>query len=870
MKQSRKYVRGMAVGLMISLMIGAIPAQLAEAATLQLYNHTTKATMKYKDASIRYIYNGTEIALQDIPGILTDNGVAIAPYYELFVKGLGLKCTKNSKNNTLTFEQGGTTLVLTLGSKTALVNGKKQTMNAAPVSITYKNSQTSRILVPTRFVAETFGYDYNWNSATSTVTIKKALTLAYNHKQVHYTGITGQVSFDGVKVTQNKLPSILISNTAMLRAYQVFCKAMGVSYAYNQTSGKITFRKGDICLVMQEGSTTAYINEEPHDCGVAPLLVTNCDNGAEALLVPGRFVAEALGYDYEWNAATSTSEIRSTEQVGVYRSENQNTAAPEEQVFYSFVVDEKKYLEYENIVDNTITEILSEEDNFLYEEPSQLVNITKDDTDVFNETYVLEFTQPVSAITSEITDNLLTVTIGNTFCESQSYDRFFSSLVTQIQQSCEYSMLNTSVQFSLSSKTPYYHIELSEDRQSCRITVFPNYLVGLEMGQDYHGTYLRFKGLKNFTYDVGMDGEYQVICFQDTANTLGNIIFPDELFMDYFEYAVMVETEPTQIKLQYLPQEGSDFYIEEDANELYLYFNKQNTENNTQQLNQPLFVTLPSDIAYDEVTVKDDYLNQQFLISIPGNHMEFYQSNPISNTYSVVDEIKVSESGNHTTICIRTKRIQALKLLPAGDGLQLTIANPSQIYDKIVVLDAGHGGIDPGAMSSGYQEKDLNFTILNDYTKSCFEGSDIKVYFTRLTDVKVDLYERADFATKVEADMFISLHMNSASSSAANGTSVYYSLVNSGKNSGQLDSRLLSAALVNRLSETLGTKNLGVKTANFVVVKETQMPAALIELAFLSNASDRKLLTSKAMQKKAAQAIFETVEALFQEYPTRR
>lgn len=860
-------IRLTALLLCMALLTVALPVSEVQAASMKLYYYNTKKTVTYSDAQISYIYDDKTIALNGIPGILTENGVALGPYYEIFSKALGISCKKDSSNNTITFRKGSTTLVLTLYSKTAVLNGEKVTMNAEPISVKYLDSKTSRILVPTRFVAEALGYDYHWDSQTSTVTIKSALTLFYNNKQVSYTGTTGKVTYNGNDIAVTKLPTILISNTAMLRAYTVFKTAMGVKYSYNSSTGKITFKQGDLTLTMQEGSTIAYLNGEIRDCGVAPVLVKNVDTGTEALLVPGRFVAESLGYDYTWNSAAKTSEIKSTDRVGVYIPAKEDEEEPEDQVYYSFIVDEQKYLEFENIINNTTTEA----DRGILEPTSYISNIYRDDNEVFNEKYIVEFGSPVAKIDSLLEKNKLTVTISDTLCNPKEYTRFYGSLVSKITQSFDSAAANTILELDLSADYPYFNIALSEDGLSCEITIYPNYLVGLEVGKNQYGNYMRFKGLQAFQYETGEENEYQVIYFQNTANTLGNIIFPDEFFDTYFEYAVMVETDPDRIKMVYKTEEGTRLDFKEQANEFYLYFNYEGeVEDEEQSQNTSINVYLPDDVSYSRVTSTDDYLNKKIIITIPGDYSAYYKLHPIKNTYASVEDISITVKNGNTVITLSTSRIQGYYLTEAANGFKITVGNPSSIYDKIVVLDAGHGGIDPGASAGGYNEKDINFKILNEYAKAYFDSSDIKVYFTRLTDVKIDLYERADFATQVEADLFISLHMNAYSSSSVNGTAVYYSTLNSSINSGGLTSKAMAAALVDNLSSALGTKNNGVKTANFVVIKETQVPAVLIELAFITNTSDRKIITTAATQKLAAKTIYETTVNFFKTYPTGR
>jgi len=169
-----------------------------------------------------------------------------------------------------------------------------------------------------------------------------------------------------------------------------------------------------------------------------------------------------------------------------------------------------------------------------------------------------------------------------------------------------------------------------------------------------------------------------------------------------------------------------------------------------------------------------------------------------------------------------------------------------------------------------YLEKDLNFTILNTYTKDIFALSDIKVYFTRETDVKIDLYERAAFASKINADMFISLHMNANNSSSVKGTEVFYSAENNNTSVTGFNSALLAKTLANNISAEISTKNRGASKSDFVVVKYNTVPAVLIELGYMTNKSDLAKLTDKTYQQKAAKTIYQCVEDIFELYPVKR
>ena len=284
-------------------------------------------------------------------------------------------------------------------------------------------------------------------------------------------------------------------------------------------------------------------------------------------------------------------------------------------------------------------------------------------------------------------------------------------------------------------------------------------------------------------------------------------------------------------------------------------------------------VRLPEEVAFESVKDEDKYYKKRFVITIPGNHIAFYQSNPVNCASKAVKNItyKLTSSGN-TKIIFKTKKIQAYRIYADENMFTINIDDPANIYDKIVVLDAGHGGNDPGARNKGTKEKDINYKVIYTYAKEYFnsETSDIKAYWTRTDDTFITLTDRANFAKEVGADLFISLHMNSATSSSANGTEVYYSTMNNAEAKTGLTSRRMAIMMQTKLIGTLGTNSRGVKSANFVVIKSNSVPAILIELGFLSGSSDYAKLTSKSFQKKAAGCIYETVCDVFEQFPTGR
>lgn len=183
-----------------------------------------------------------------------------------------------------------------------------------------------------------------------------------------------------------------------------------------------------------------------------------------------------------------------------------------------------------------------------------------------------------------------------------------------------------------------------------------------------------------------------------------------------------------------------------------------------------------------------------------------------------------------------------------------------EIYDKIVVLDAGHGGKDPGAGAENYRVKESDIALkLLLYLKELLEtNTDIKVFCTRTEDVYPTLQERADLALGMEADLFISWHCNASDSTKRSGTQIIYN-AEQGKEDA-FNSKAFAQLCLDNLLSALETKSRGLSDRQDLhIVRRATMPVALIETAYLSNSKDLALLKDDEKLKDAAYAVYEAV-----------
>ncbi len=181
---------------------------------------------------------------------------------------------------------------------------------------------------------------------------------------------------------------------------------------------------------------------------------------------------------------------------------------------------------------------------------------------------------------------------------------------------------------------------------------------------------------------------------------------------------------------------------------------------------------------------------------------------------------------------------------------------------KLIILDAGHGGKDPGAIGTlnGDEVLEKNLTLqVTCKVRDILENAGYEVMLTRDSDEYLTLSERPELANKMDAAVFVSIHINAADSvPEANGTEVFYATENNGNEYGAT-SKKLAANILERMLYYMGSTNRGVKSAEHAVTRKCYMPAALAEVGFITNSFEVYKMTTDEYQQKAAQGIAEGI-----------
>lgn len=184
--------------------------------------------------------------------------------------------------------------------------------------------------------------------------------------------------------------------------------------------------------------------------------------------------------------------------------------------------------------------------------------------------------------------------------------------------------------------------------------------------------------------------------------------------------------------------------------------------------------------------------------------------------------------------------------------------NTSTARGHVVALDPGHGGRDPGAIGpSGLREADVVLDIAQ-RVRDLLVRDGVRVLMVRDADITVDLADRTRVARESGATIFVSIHANASPRAAVNGTETYYLTP---------QSLVLAQMIQDDLGVVLGIPSRGIKTANFVVLRDNEIPSVLVETAFISHADDEIRLRDHAFRQHIAEAVHHGIIRFLAIYP---
>lgn len=282
--------------------------------------------------------------------------------------------------------------------------------------------------------------------------------------------------------------------------------------------------------------------------------------------------------------------------------------------------------------------------------------------------------------------------------------------------------------------------------------------------------------------------------------------------------------------------------------------------------------------------VEDRYMEQSILLSISGIPDKYFSENSIervcqnkyyfgkvdkNNTNDPVSSVSIKYTYNQNNfsytadITIGTKSLYAPALYETEAYIYIALQNPRDIYDKIVVIDPGHGGNDTGTYSTDLKYVEATYTLdiallLKDY----LDNSEIKAYYTRLEDEDISLKKRTKLANALQADFLISIHCNGAETIDLSGVGME-ALYRSEKT--KTNEKLAKICLGEMTNATKRYNRGALVRKDLYLLNHAEMPVTILEVGFMSNNKDMSYLKKEKNCKKIASGIFNGIQKAYQE-----
>lgn len=632
------------------------------------------------------------------------------------------------------------------------------------------------------------------------------LNLNYDDANHHYNAEEVYLYINSEKLSNLSMPPIILNNYTLVPAREVF-ETLGAQVDWNNDTREVKIIYKDTNVVLTINSTQASVNNVTKSMDIPAKLINN------KTMIPVRFVSESIGANVVWDNDTRSIYITTTNNTVTGNVANIiDFKLPDSNQTYFKITFDKEIQEFSE-VKNTNTQYEIEIYNSNYESDT---------------TYFKTVVDKVKNVSITQKDNTTTFSFSTE--EKQDFTTFIGS-----------------------------------DKKSIFVAFDKNYLKNIELFSE------------NNTEVLKLVGDYELITniTNDTANNKVIIDLENSYIKNLSEdikYSNFIKNvkyyQPTEsivrIEIDFVENASNiSFTTSCSNNTTFVTFSSSKELDYSTSENRIIINNSNSTININSIQHTDNYLNKEYILTFSSDISNLIETGTYTVNTSLVDNIVVSNN----KITINSKKIIAVNITENNNIIYIDIVEPKEKYANIIVLDAGHGGADGGASANNLVEKDVVLDITNRALAIFEQDPNIKVYATRTTDVYPSFDDRTSLGNEV-GDVFISVHINSAgTNTSAKGTEVYY--LNENTHSSGLTSSVLASTMHSTLLSTLNTYDRKVKTSNFKVLRDSNIPAILCEIAFITNPEDASNLATESFRQKVAEAIYNACKEIFTKYPSR-
>ena len=667
-------------------------------------------------------------------------------------------------------------------------------------------------------------------------TSEAAFKIVYDGKAHVYEAEPVHLFVNGERL-EPAMPPIIFSGTTVVPARAVFEK-MGAKVLWDPGTKQVYVSSASIKMTLKINSQDVDVDGHNEKIEIPAKVI----NGST--MIPLRFVSEKLGMKVGWNQASRTINIDNNKETEI---EIKNVSVSSEGV-------------------RTLVKV---------EATGEITNYLKNEMSDSSTPFKVVIDIPSSIMSLE----KLNIPVGDT-----RIDRIRAS---QYRESPKESR----IVFDLAKKIEY-NVNVSDDKKTLYLEFGSGDIVETELGKtdDFEELNKRLGNMNNVSiqkedektginikinslqsYKISRITDHDAIAIDINSSNFNeqiyripvndkNIKYLEIRKLDAVTGRIVVGVEGQPQYQVFNEPENLSVIISEATYKNIKYLNSSDTSSS---------IIINKGSIKDKVTINEDIENKKFVISIPRETIELGTGVMYIND-KMFDSLEIKQDSSEASeIILNDKNEGKLYFDINVDENEKTIINittkdidknqpvklPSDKY--LVVIDAGHGGSDPGAKYDNVKEKDLNLDIairLNEILKD----AGINTVMTRDKDVFVDLHERANIANRLKADLFVSIHNNAIDIPSYGGTmTLYYP---SDKEINGLNGKKFAELVQAELMKSLGTVDRKIiPRPNLVVLNSTEMPAVLAEVGFITNVADRKKLTTAEFRQNAAKGLLNGV-----------
>lgn len=702
--------------------------------------------------------------------------------------------------------------------------------------------------------------------------------LIYDSKEHIYTGEPITLRIDSNPIENKGMYPVIIDNRTLVPLREVMeSKEIGATVTFVSTKDPIKITKDGMTIEITINSTAATVNGVVTNLDVPAKLIRDKSVGIDKTMVPIRFITESLGYKVDWDAYNREVVLTNNERdvfefttmvsnLTSFHTSNNKLSLP------SQLATEPRRMQVETQSDYIKLQDGSSEGSFTEASIEEIVGNAEETR------FYIRSTQSMSTIKYSYWDNKVIIDIdGLNMGTYPTAIQMEKGVYVQKVRTSQYreDPIQGRIVFDLYDNAVPREVIISEDRTQIELVFNEVGLSEVEIGQDLQGDYIKLRGEYATPSLFRLEGPNRmVIDLENTINLLGK---KDQNFLNGEELKSVkigqLSIDTTRLVVETI--DHSDFAFTYDSVTDYTtirlkpsVLNYLRVDRKTSNQVESSQVTIPNSTYLPEmIQIESDLAAFKTTITFPEMIPSLAAGENVFIGDSNINTIEVTTINNTSVLTIIGNHIQEYTVVSTESGIALKGVRPKDLYPNIVVIDIGHGGNDPGASYNGVIEKNVNLKISQYLKESISPTSRVKFYFTREADVYVSLQKRVDIANDLEADFMLAIHNNAIDISKdptkkeVNGLEIL-TTIEKDKSAREIE---VANGLYGFLQQQIpGINFRGVRDySKLFILRYSEMPAIIVEYAFLTNEVDAQNLKDETILKELGRLTEAYLESIF-------